>query len=253
MSNRVVKYEQADNVAILTLNRPKAYNTFTPELLDQLKDGLLKAENEETVHAIILTGSGTKAFCAGIDLKELSKNPGLFSSDKPILEAFANRKKPLIGAINGYCMTGGLELALFCDLLYASDNAVFSDTHTKVGIIPGWGMTQRLPRLIGPGRAKEMSLSAKKIDAQTALSWGLVNYVYSQEQLMPEAIKLANMVANNIPSIVSKVRSMIDKGMNMPLDEAIAYEYEISQNYNNAKDFSGIKDKLNEMRGKANK
>lgn len=250
MSNTVVTYEQLEKVAIITLNRPEAYNTMTPELTEQLKDALLKAENEETVHAIILTGAGQKAFCAGLDLKELSKNADIMSDDKAILEAFANRKKPLIGAVNGYAMTGGLELALCCDLLYASENAVFADTHGKVGIIPGWGMTQRLPRLIGPGRAKEMSFSAKKVDAQTALSWGLVNYVFPPDQLMPEAIKLANQIADNYPSFVGKIKSLIDTGMNMPLDEAIAHEYETSQRINGAKDFSGMTAKLNEMRKK---
>lgn len=249
-TNNTVLYEQKDKVAIITLNRPEAYNTITKTLSEGIFDSLSKAENDDTVQAIVLTGSGQKAFCAGIDLKELTKNPAALSEDDTLLNAFAYRKKPLIGAVNGYAITGGLEIALMCDLLYASENAVFSDTHCKVGIMPAWGMSQKLPRLIGYGRAKEMSLSGRKIDAQTALAWGLVNRVFPIEQLLNEAVKLASEIANNSPTTVRNIKSLIDTGANMSLEEAIAYEYKISRTHNDALDYSDMNAKLNRMRGK---
>lgn len=172
----ILLYTQQDGVALLTLNRPKAYNALSQALTAAILKYIQQAEADETVKVIVLTGNG-KAFCAGLDLKELTNSPNEFGNSTAFNDTFKHRKKPMIGAINGYCVTGGLELALNCDFLYASENAVFADTHTKVGVIPGWGMTQLLPRLIGSNRAKEMSLGGRKINAQTALEWGLVNRV----------------------------------------------------------------------------
>lgn len=248
MKNKVVLYEKRGHVAIITLNRPEAYNSVTKGLVDGIMNSILKAENDDSVHAMVMTGSGPKAFCAGLDLKVLSQNPTALSDDGPMLAAFANRKKPLIGAINGYCVTGGFELALMCDLLYASENAVFSDTHCKVNLIPGWGLSQRLGRLIGYGRAKEMSLTGKKIDAQTALAWGLVNRVFPIEQLLAETIKLANDMAKHNPKIIQGIRKVMDTGAAMSIDAAIAYEYQASRAHNGAQDFTLMDSKLSKMR-----
>ncbi len=248
--NNTVLYEQRGKVAIISLNRPESYNTITKDLVDGITASILKAEQDDSVHVMILTGSGDKSFCAGLDLKVLSSNPSAMSDDTPMLKAFANRKKPLIGAVNGYAVTGGFEIALMCDLLYASDNAVFSDTHCKVGLIPGWGLSQRLGRLIGYGRAKEISLTGKKIDAQTALAWGLVNRIFPQEQLLDEAIALANDMAQHHPKMIQGIRHVIDTGANMSLEEAIAYEYQASRAHNSSLDYSGMTDKLNQMRGR---
>ncbi|MEM9821351.1 MAG: enoyl-CoA hydratase-related protein, partial [Bacteroidota bacterium] len=123
MEYKSLLYQQQDNIAIITLNRPTAYNTITKQMSDELIHCFSHTEKDETIKAMILTGSGPKAFCAGLDLKELSKNPEALKEDGPMLAVFAERKKPLLGAINGYAITGGLELALMCDLLYASENA----------------------------------------------------------------------------------------------------------------------------------
>jgi len=197
---------------------------------------------------VVLTGNG-KAFCAGIDLKEATNSPNVFKDDSSLNEVFKRRKKPMIGAINGYCITGGLELALCCDFLYASENAVFSDTHTKVGVIPGWGMTQRLPRLIGVGRAKEMSLAGQKINAETALAWGLVNRVFPADQLLPAAVQLATEMAGNMQPIVQGVKELIDAGRSLSFDEAMDLEYATSQKYNDTLNVSVMSDKLNQLRG----
>ena len=122
----------------------------------------------------------------------MENTPNRFAEPDYFNEVILNLNKPLIGAINGYSITGGLELALSCDIRYASEHAVFADTYTKVGVIPGWVMTQRLPRLIGVARAKEMSLAGQKIDAQMALAWGLVNRVFPADELLPATLKLAN-------------------------------------------------------------
>ncbi len=249
VENEVILYTKQDGVAIITLNRPKSYNALSKALSTGIIKCMNQAAADDGVKVIVLTGNG-KAFCAGVDLKELSNSPDILNDDREFLNVFLHRKKPLIGAINGFCMTGGLELALACDFLYASENAVFADTHTKVGLLPTWGMSQRLPRLIGNGRAKEMSLSGRKIDAQTALAWGLVNRVFPPDQLLPETLKLATEIIGNNQTSVMGMKGLIDKGTNMPLEEALAYEYKISHKHNDALDLSGMLKKLNEIRSK---
>ncbi len=250
MENTAVLYQQLENVALVTLNRPEVYNCINQELMLGLVESLQKAEQDKSVHAVVLTGSGTKAFCAGLDLKELSGGGDLLLDDTLIVNTFAQRKKPLIGAINGYTMTGGLEMALNCDILYASENAVFADTHCKVGIMPTWGMTQKLPRLIGYGRAKEMSFTGRKIDAQTALAWGLVNRVFPSEQLVEAALQLASEIASLKAASIQKLKHLIDGGEGMEIKDALAREREISQAHNVTIDFGEMTAKLNQMRGK---
>jgi len=246
----LVLYEQQDGVVIITLNRPDAYNALSKALIDQLIDCIKRAEGDDAVKALVLTGNG-KAFTAGVDLKELTTNAAALEDDSAIISIFKDRKKPMIGAINGFTFTGGLELALSCDLLYASENAILADTHCKVGIMPTWGMSQRLPRLIGVGRAKEMSLSGRKINAQTALEWGLVNRVFPADQLLNEAVKLATEIAQNNDITVAGMKSLIDAGMNMGLGDALEHEYKTSHAHNDGLDFSNMMEKLNQMRKKA--
>lgn len=245
----ILLYTQQDGVALLTLNRPKSYNALSFALSKEIVKNIQKAEDDDSVKVIVITGNG-KAFCAGVDLKELAHSDGNLSDDSALINVFRNRKKPMIGAINGFCITGGLELALNCDLLYASENAVFADTHPKVGLMPTWGMSQKLPRLIGSGRAKEMSLSGRKIKAATALAWGLVNRVFPADQLLPEVLKLANEIANNNQTIVAGIKELIDTGASLPLKEALAYEYKTSHAHNDALNLGGMSDKLNQLRGK---
>lgn len=247
MGNEVIRYALLDGVAILTLNRPQSYNALSVALSQGIVKYMQKAEADDAVKVIVITGNG-KAFCAGVDLKELTKSDANLSDDAALINVFRNRKKPMIGAINGFCITGGLELALNCDLLYASENAVFADTHPKVGLMPTWGMSQKLPRLIGPGRAKEMSLSGRKIDAATALSWGLVNRIFPIGELLSETIKLANEIAGNNQTVVAGIKELIDTGTNFPLNEALVYEYKTSHIHNDALNLSGMSDKLNQLK-----
>ena len=133
---------------------------------------------------------------------------------------------PIIGAVNGHAITGGFELALACDLLIASTEARFADTHARVGILPGWGLSQKLPRLIGVSRAKEISFTGNFIDAKTAEAWGLVNRVVPPDELVPAAQKLAAEMATCVPRVLREYKRLIDEGLRMPLKEALAYEHE---------------------------
>lgn len=222
----LVLTEQADGVAVLTLNRPEAMNALSRQLRADLAEAVRAATAASDVRVLVLTGAGERAFSAGVDLKELAS--GGFASDPrpeddPIL-AMAACPKPIIAAINGVAITGGMELALACDILLASSNARFADTHVRVGILPGWGLSQRLSRLIGISRAKEISLSGNFIDAQTALSWGLVNRVVSPAELLPAARQLAADIASCAPAYVARYKALIDDGYAVSFGEGMKLE-----------------------------
>lgn len=248
MNQDPVIYEQINHIAVLTINRPKVYNSINKQVVDFLTSYLTKAYEDNAIHVIILTGAGEKAFSAGVDLKALTENPEILQDDEEIAYLLHHREKPMIGAINGFAITGGLELALACDFLLASENAVFSDTHCKVGIMPTWGISQKLPRLIGYGRAKEMSFTGKKIDAQTALEWGLVNHVFPLNTLREEAMKIATQIAENDSNHIQRLKSIMDGGAYIHLNVALNYEREISVKENKKLDFSQMIAKLNSMR-----
>jgi enoyl-CoA hydratase len=171
-----------DMIAVVTLNRPEAMNALSRALRAALDGAMTELAADPGVRVVVMTGAG-RAFTAGLDLKELGSDPdGLGAAnatgarENPVL-AIRQCPKPIIGAINGVAITGGFEVALACDVLIASSTARFADTHARVGILPGWGLSQRLSRVIGPYRAKELSLTGNFLDAPTALAWGLVNRV----------------------------------------------------------------------------
>lgn len=217
-------------VAIVTLNRPEAMNALSTALRAELAAAMRILADDASVRAIVLTGAGTRAFTAGLDLKELgadTANLGAANADSPAdnpVKAIEQCPQPVIGAINGVAITGGFEVALACDILIASDNARFADTHARVGIMPGWGLSQKLSRIIGPSRAKELSLSGNFLDAQTACAWGLVNRVVAADDLLPVAIKLAQDIASADPAMIAAYKSLIDDGFALPFGEALALE-----------------------------
>ena len=210
--------------ACLTLNRPQALNALSSALRSALVDALGKLDADDSVRVVVLTGEG-KAFCAGLDLHELGEQgvPELSGPNDPV-QALHQFHKPLIAAINGAAVTGGLELALACDILLASSNARFADTHARIGVIPGWGLSQKLSRLIGLLRAKEMAFSGNFVDAETAERWGLVNRVLPHANLMPAALALATDIASAEPKMVRAYKRLIDEGHLLPLGEALALE-----------------------------
>jgi len=205
----VVLYEVSERIATITLNRPEARNALSSAVLRLLPDLLGRAEADPEVDVIILTGSDP-AFCAGLDLKELGSSDRLLggtgadgtTNASGIRGPFPGVTKPLIGAVNGVAVTGGFELALNCDFLVASERAAFADTHARVGVMPGWGLTVLLPQAIGVRRAREMSLTGNFMGAAEALAFGLVNHVVEHAELLPFTRRLAlDIIGNDQPGV----------------------------------------------------
>jgi enoyl-CoA hydratase len=210
----VVMLDVSDRIATITLNRPEARNALSSEVLGLLPQLMRQADERDDVDVIILTGADP-AFCAGLDLKELGTTGGNLGGTgadvAPRSTAargpFASLTKPLIGAINGVAVTGGFELALNCDFLVASVEAKFGDTHSRVGVMPGWGLTVLLPQAIGVRRAREMSFTGNFMAADEALHWGLVNHVVPHGELMPFTRQLAADIIGNDQAGVRQIRS----------------------------------------------
>ncbi len=210
----VVLLDVEDRIATITLNRPEARNALSSEVLRLLPELIGRAGADDDVDVVILTGTDP-AFCAGLDLKELGSTGGNIRPaprDSGTATARAPRgpiptlDKPLIGAVNGVAITGGLELALNCDFLIASENAKFGDTHTRVGVMPGWGLTVLLPQAIGVRRAREMSFSGNFLSAHEALHFGLVNHVVPHDELMAFTRRIALDICGNDQAGVRQIR-----------------------------------------------
>lgn len=223
-----VVYEQKGAVGIMTISREKALNALNSVVLEEL-DKTLDAVNLEEVRCLILTGAGAKSFVAGADIGEMS------SLTKAEGEAFGKKGNdvfrkletfpvPVIAAINGFALGGGCEIAMSCDIRICSDNALFGQPEVGLGITPGFGGTQRLARLVGAGMAKQMIYSARNIKADEAFRIGLVNAVYTQEELLPAAEKLAETIAKNAPIAVRNCKKAINDGLDTDMDAAIVIE-----------------------------
>jgi len=235
----MLKIDRSDRIAVVTLNRPEAMNALSRALRAALHEAMTDLASDPGVGVVILTGAG-RAFTAGLDLKELGSDPeGLGAAnatgarENPVL-AIRACPKPVIGAINGVAITGGFEVALACDVLIASTEARFADTHARVGILPGWGLSQRLSRIIGPSRAKELSFTGNFLDARTACDWGLVNRVVSPEDLMPTALGLAADMASIPLHTLCAYKKLIDEGYDLPFGAALALEHAVSGTANRA-------------------
>jgi enoyl-CoA hydratase len=228
MSEPIVLVERHGAVALVTLNRPDALNALSRALRAEIVRVFTELKSDTDICAVVLTGKG-RAFTAGIDLKEAGQTGFALGADddskainmSAALEAYP---WPIIGAINGFAITGGFELALMCDVLLASENAKFADTHARVGIVPGWGLSQKLSRLIGISRAKELSFTGNFVDAYTAEKWGLVNRVYSADELVPAALKLAGEMTSTNPELLRKYKALIDDGFGMDFAGAMKEE-----------------------------
>ena len=226
MSENIVRVERDGPVAIVTLNRPDALNALSRALRSEIVKVFAELAKDETVRAAVLTGEG-RAFTAGVDLKEAGQTGFALGTDGgeiDLSKGLAAFPWPIIGAINGFAITGGFELALMCDVLLASENTKFADTHARVGIVPGWGLSQKLPRMIGMSRAKELSFTGNFLDAETAERWGLVNRVYKAEELVPAAIKMAHDMASCDPVLLRKYKALIDDGFASTFGDAMKME-----------------------------
>jgi enoyl-CoA hydratase len=231
----LVLVEVADQVATVTLNRPGARNALNRELRRALRQVMRGLDERADVAAIVLTGADP-AFCAGLDLKELAAGGDALRETGATGEGDPGERGPLpemttpvVGAVNGVAITGGFELALACDFLVASEHARFADTHARVGIMPGWGLTVLLPEAVGFRRAKELSTTGNFLDAATALTWGLVNHVLPHDELLPFARQLAADIAGVDPTAVRRMLATYDEGALRDGAGAWALEGEVSR------------------------
>jgi enoyl-CoA hydratase len=230
MSEPVLWVDRDGGIVTLTLNRPHVMNALSRELRAAIVQAFRDVEEDDAAGVVILTGAG-RAFTAGLDLKELGGET-VGSSDvreavggaANVVEAVERCTRPVIGAVNGVAVTGGFELALACDLLVASTAARFADTHARVGIFPGWGLSQKLSRIVGPGRAKELSLTGNYCTADQALAWGLVNRVVEPHELLPTCKALAREMLSCDQTILRAYKRVIDEGFRTTLGEGLALE-----------------------------
>lgn len=237
MDNKIVLVSKNDEgIVTITLNRPEAANALSLNMLYELHEAIHEIRFDRSVRCVIITGAGEKVFCAGADLKEragmdptqVRKTVSLIRGNMNDIESLP---QPVIAAVNGMALGGGTEIALVCDIRIASDKAKFGLTETSLGIIPGAGGTQRLPRLIGRGRAKEMIYTAKRIDANEAEKIGLVEHVVTPETLIEKAMEVAQQIVRNAPIAVAQAKLAIDKGVEVDLNTGLAIEqnaYEVT-------------------------
>lgn len=237
--NDAVKVEIEDGIATVVINRPEARNALNRDAFLGLMQAAQSLKENPEVSVAILTGAGDRAFSAGIDLKMVASGgvgsvftglrPGFDSllSLKSIFTMYEDLAIPVIGAINGYCLGAAFELSLCCDMRLASDTAIFGLPEIQFGVIPDLGSTQRLPRIVPPGYAKELILTGRRIDAAEALRIGLVDHVYPLDQVMPEAKKLAEEIAKLNPRIVQGAKRAANLWMTTPLDTGLRMETDI--------------------------
>ena len=235
-----IDYEKDGHIANFTINRPEVMNALSPEAMAEWTAALEDFRDDKSMWVGIITGAGEKAFCTGLDLRG-SGRPG--GGERPrmpqqILVRGLEIWKPLIAAINGYALGGGLEVALACDIRIAAETAKMGLPEVTLGLMPGWGGTQRLPRIIPFGTAMEMTLMGRRIDAEEALKIGLVHQVVPQAELMATARERAEKICESAPLAVQGTKEAIIRGYSMTLDEGLALETELGRNVISSKDFA---------------
>jgi enoyl-CoA hydratase len=227
--NHILFETGSDGIAVLTANRPAKLNALNTELLGEVDDAVSRVESEPSIRGLIITGAGEKSFIAGADIQELATVDPIGAEEtsrrgQRIFRRLEKLSKPSIAAVNGYALGGGLELAMSCTLRVASPNAKLGQPEVKLGIIPGYGGTQRLPRLIGRGLALELLLTGEPIDAAEAHRIGLVNHVVPQSELLDFCHNLLAKILANGPHAVRLTMEAVDAGLNMGLEDGMRYE-----------------------------
>ncbi|MDQ2635426.1 MAG: enoyl-CoA hydratase [Actinomycetota bacterium] len=231
-------------VRVLTMNRPAARNALSRELIRALYAALTQADADDDVRAVVLTGADP-AFCAGVDLKEAQRDGLAYFEEfrsQSCITATANMRTPIIGAVNGATFTGGLEMALGCDFLVASERAVFADTHARVGILPGGGMTARLPQVVGLAMARRLSMTGEVVDAARAQRIGLVTEVVAHDRLLDRAVELAAQIAEVPGPIMLGLKEIYTTGAAAVVDPALRAEERIA--FAQHRDFEGLGDQF---------
>lgn len=235
----LVNIEKAGKIAIFTINRPDALNALSSQVMIEISNGLVDFRDDPERWVAIITGAGEKAFSAGADIMEFRTSGGT----REALKSFGERVradqvwKPVIAAINGFCLGGGLELAMTCDIRIAAEHARFGQPEINIGFMPGGGGTQRLPRFVSRAHAAEMLLTGEMIDAQEAYRIGLVNRVVPLDQLMPTARQMAETICKKGPLGIQASKEAMIRGYNMPLDEGLKLERELAEKVRQTEDF----------------
>ncbi|HEX2281565.1 MAG TPA: enoyl-CoA hydratase-related protein [Thermomicrobiales bacterium] len=216
-------------VAIVTMSRPEALNAFNTDQLTSLLDVVNGLSADPAVRAVVLTGEGSRAFAAGADIAEMSTKSPAEARDfselgHTICKSIESAPQPWIAAVNGFALGGGCEMALACDIRLASDNAQFGQPEVTLGVLAGWGATQRLPRLVGPAVAAELLVTGRRVKSDEAFRVGLVNAVYAADELMDRAVKMAHTVSNNSPRAVAASKRAMRRAFDLPLNDGLAYE-----------------------------
>jgi len=228
---KCIIYEKSEGIATVTLNRPEALNAFSKEVIEEVLTAMEDAKADESIRVVVLTGAGEKAFSAGADIKAMKGINALKARDLSLIGeklcvSLENLEKPVIAALNGYALGGGLEVAMACDLRIASENSRMGQTEINIGLIPGWGGTQRLTRLIGSTKAKEMVFTGKMIDARTAEQLGIVNMVVQADKFRETVRAFALDLAQKAPIAIRIAKALINKGAEIGIDSALALERE---------------------------
>lgn len=229
MESNNILIEVNEHIGWLKINRPESLNALNSEVVESLEYSLTNLEQDAAVKVVVITGTGEKAFVAGGDIKEMAVMTPLEArtfarKGQQMVEFIEKMHKPVIAAVNGYALGGGLELALACDFIYASDKAKLGLPEVTLGVIPGFGGTQNLPRLIGPNKAKELIFSGKILSAQQAREWGIVNEVFPAEELMARVTEIALLIARNGMIGVASAKDAIVHGLNMSKEDGLRYE-----------------------------
>ncbi len=225
MTEALVERADDNGIAILTLNRPKALNSLSPSLFVELRAHIENIAGSVEIGCVILRGKG-RSFSAGNDLNAITSGDVAPSKhyQAETLDLIANMPQPVIASVQGHCYTGSLELALACDLLIASDSAKFADTHGKWGMTPTWGMSQRLPRRIGPLKAKEMMFTGRIVSGLESVALGLANECVADEDLIPHTISLAQQIVANSWHTLKADKSLVNQGLDLHLTDGLAWE-----------------------------
>lgn len=228
---KAILFSQENNVATITINQPQSMNALTADILTEIGSAIDTVEADESIQVLVITGSGEKSFVAGANIKgfvEMDTKQGTEFSrlGNEVFYKLSTLRQPTIAAVNGYALGGGMELAMACDIRVASENAIFGQPEVGLGIPPGFGGTQRLPRLINPAIAKELIFTGRNVRSGEAKEIGLVNKVVPQTDLMVEVMTLADQIMKNAPLAVEKSKQLINEGLDMPLETGLQLESE---------------------------